>query len=77
MNVRGIRIGPAELYRVLGSFAEIADAMVVEQPTPGNTGDSRMVLLVVTAPGHALDPPLRARIRTALAREDRRPTCRR
>ena len=28
-----------------------------------------MVLLVVTAPGHAFDPPLRARIRTALARE--------
>ena len=69
MNVRGIRIGPAEMYRVLGSFAEIADAMAVEQPTPGNTEDSRMVLLVVTAPGHALDPPLRARIRTALARE--------
>ena len=28
-----------------------------------------MVLLVVTAPGHPFDPPLRARIRTALARE--------
>ena len=69
MNVHGIRIGPAELYRVLASFAEITEAMVVEQPTPGNTGDSRMVLLVVTAPGHPFDPPLRARIRTALARE--------
>ena len=69
MNVRGIRIGPAELYRVLGSIAEIAEAMAVEQPTPGNAEDSRMVLLVVTAPGHALDLPLRARIRTALARE--------
>ncbi len=69
MNVRGIRIGPAEVYRVLGSFAEIAEAMVVEQPTPGSAEDSRMVLLVVTAPGHTLDLPLRARIRTALARK--------
>ena len=45
MNVRGIRIGPAEIYSVLGSFAEIRDSMVVEQPTLGGTGDSRMVLL--------------------------------
>jgi len=69
MNVRGIRIGPAEIYRILGSFAEIQESMAVEQVTRGGASDSRMVLLVVMNEGHSLDPPLRARIRTALARE--------
>jgi acetoacetyl-CoA synthetase len=69
MNVRGIRVGPAEIYSVLGAFAEIRDSIVVEQPTPGGGGDSRMVLLVVMNDGHQLDPPLRARIRIALARQ--------
>ena len=69
MNVRGIRIGPAEIYSVLGSFAEIRDSMVVEQPTLGGAGDSRMVLLLVMNDGHRLDPPLRARIRITLARQ--------
>ena len=42
---------------------------MVEQTTPSGPGDSRMVLLVVMNDGHRLDAPLRARIRTALARE--------
>lgn len=67
MNVRGIRIGPSEIYSVLGSFTEIQESIVVEQPTPGRAGDSRMVLLVVMSQGHLLDPRLRARIRTAIA----------
>jgi acetoacetyl-CoA synthetase len=69
MNVRGIRIGPAEVYRVLAAFSEIRESMAVEQPAPSGGGDLRMVLLVVLTEGHVLDPPLRARIRTALARE--------
>ena len=67
LNIRGIRIGPAEIYRVLASFPEIQESMVVEQATPGAVTDSRMVLLIVMSPGHSLDPRLRARIRTALA----------
>jgi acetoacetyl-CoA synthetase len=67
LNIRGIRIGPAEIYRILASFAEIQESMVVEQATPGAMSDSRMVLLVVMSLGHSLDPRLRARIRTALA----------
>ena len=35
MNVRGIRIGPAEIYRILGPFKEIQESIVVEQPTLG------------------------------------------
>jgi len=69
LNIRGIRIGPAEIYRVLASFPEIQESMVVEQPTPGAATDSRMVLLIVMTAGHSLDPRLRARIRTALAQD--------
>ncbi len=67
LNIRGVRIGPAEIYRVLASFPEIQESMVVEQATPGAVSDSRMVLLIVMSSGHSLDPRLRARIRTALA----------
>ena len=42
---------------------------MVEQPTRGDTSDSRMVLLLVMREGHQLDPPLRARIRIALGRQ--------
>ena len=59
--------GPAEIYRVLASFPEIQESMVVKQATPGAVSDSRMVLLIVISSGHSLDPRLRARIRTALA----------
>ena len=67
LNIRGIRIGPAEIYRVLASFPEIQESMVVEQATPGAVTDSRMVLVIVMSPSHSLDARLRARIRTALA----------
>ena len=67
LNIHGIRIGPAEIYRILASFPEIQESMVVEQATPGAMTDSRMVLLVVMSVGHSLDSRLRARIRTALA----------
>ena len=68
LNMRGIRIGPAEIYRVLGTFprsrrdgGRAADA--------GDPGGSRIVLLVVSATGYALDDaaprphPARARQR--------------
>jgi acetoacetyl-CoA synthetase len=47
MNIRGIRIGPAELYRVLAQIEEVADAMAVEQRRPDEPEQSRLVLLVV------------------------------
>jgi acetoacetyl-CoA synthetase len=31
LNVRGIRIGTAEIYRILGAIEEIREAMAVEQ----------------------------------------------
>jgi acetoacetyl-CoA synthetase len=69
LKVRGIRIGPAEIYRVIAAFAEVQEAMVVEQSTPGEASDSRMVLLLVMNQGHSLDPRLRSRIRSTIARQ--------
>jgi acetoacetyl-CoA synthetase len=44
LNVKGVRIGTAEIYRVVLSVAGIREAMAVEQPIGD---DSRMVLFVV------------------------------
>jgi len=68
LNVRGIRIGPAEIYAVLQEFSEIAEAMAVEQRLGGQSGESRMVLLLVLRPGAVLDGALVGRVRRELAR---------
>jgi acetoacetyl-CoA synthetase len=66
MNIRGIRIGPAEIYGALAGLPEIAEAMAVEQSAPAEPGGSRLVLLVVLRPGAALDRPLALRIKKEL-----------
>ena len=44
LNVRGIRIGTAEIYRILADIEEIREAMAVEQQAEEEAGGSRMVL---------------------------------
>jgi acetoacetyl-CoA synthetase len=68
LNVRGIRIGPAEIYHVLQDFPEIAEAMAIEQAAPQEPGGARLVLLVVLRGGAALDRPLTLRIKKELSR---------
>jgi acetoacetyl-CoA synthetase len=67
LNVRGVRIGPTELYGILRDLPEIVSCLAVEQRMPGPAGQSRLVLLVVLRPGLELDLRLRRRIRTELA----------
>ena len=67
LNVRGIRIGPAEIYKLLREFKEVRDAMVVEQRVPEAFRDGRAVLFLVMAEGNVLDGPLAVRIRRRLA----------
>jgi acetoacetyl-CoA synthetase len=69
INIRGIRVGPAEIYAVLQEFREIREAMAVEQRSPSEPGGSRMVLLLVLWVGVSLDPELALRIRKAIGRE--------
>lgn len=69
LNVRGIRIGPAEIYRILERMPEISDAMAIEQASAQDIGGSRLVLLVVLKEGGQLDDRLRAEIRRQLAQQ--------
>lgn len=47
LNIRGVRIGPAEIYRVLEAFPYLSQAIAVEQRDAMSPGGTRMVLLVV------------------------------
>ena len=63
LNVHGVRIGTAEIYRPVEAMDEVAEALAVAQRWGEGT---RMVLFVRLAPGLRLDAALRDRIRTAL-----------
>jgi len=63
LNPGGVRIGTAEIYRVLEQMEEIADSVVVEQQQDKT---SRIILFVKMQPGQVLDDALRDRIRYTL-----------
>ena len=63
LNVHGVRIGTAEVYRPVEGMPEVAEALAVGQRWGEGT---RMVLFVRLAPGLRLDEALRDRIRTVL-----------
>jgi acetoacetyl-CoA synthetase len=64
LNPGGVRIGTAEIYRVVEQFPEIAESIVVAQTLPD--GDVRSVLFVRLTPGVTLDDDLRHRLRAAI-----------
>lgn len=61
LNVKGVRIGTAEIYRVVLSIPGIVEALAVEQP---HDGDTRVVLFVVVK--GSLDSALESQIRSTL-----------
>ncbi|MGN8199965.1 acetoacetate--CoA ligase [Salinisphaera sp. RV14] len=63
LNVGGVRIGTAEIYRQIEPMPEIADCLVAAQSTGE---DDRIVMLVVPAAGYAVDDALRDAIRRRL-----------
>ncbi len=65
LNPGGVRIGTAEIYRVVERFDEIAESVVIGQDWDG---DVRVVLFVRMQPGEALDDALRDRLKAALRR---------
>ncbi|HSM54880.1 MAG TPA: acetoacetate--CoA ligase [Candidatus Sulfomarinibacteraceae bacterium] len=67
INRQGVRMGTSEIYRVVETFAEIADSMVVDTEALG--GDSFMPLFVVMRQGYELDEALKQKIRRALREE--------
>lgn len=60
LNAKGVRIGTAEIYRVVTARPEIVDALAVGQP---DGTDTRIVLFVVLAHDAVLDEDLAGRIR--------------
>lgn len=66
LNPGGVRIGTAEIYRIVESFDEIAESLVVGQMV---NHDVRIILFVRMAAGHKLDDGLQANIRSMLKRE--------
>ena len=63
LNVHGVRIGTAEVYRPVEAMPEVAEALAVGQRWEAGT---RMLLFVRLAPGLRLDAALQERIRTTL-----------
>ncbi|CAB3758845.1 Acetyl-coenzyme A synthetase [Paraburkholderia humisilvae] len=81
LNVRGVNVGPGEIYRVLSDIEGVREAMVVQQNVPARAAprrapsaqtpveyDRRVVLLVVLQNGVALNGALIAHMRRELAR---------
>lgn len=65
LNPGGVRIGTSEIYRVVESFPEVLDSIVVGRDTPDH--DVEIVLFLMLRPGHALTAELETRIRSAIA----------
>lgn len=63
LNPGGVRIGTAEIYRVVETLDAISEAVVVGQRTED---DVRIVLFVCLQPGVELTPSLEAEIRSAI-----------
>ncbi len=83
LNVRGVNVGPGEIYRVLSDVEGIREAMVVQQRVPVRPAmqtmhaqatttpaeyDRRVVLLLVLQHGVTLNGALIAHVRRELAR---------
>src|SRR5688572_5747888 len=63
LNPGGVRIGTAEIYRIVESFEEVAESIVVAQEWGG---DTRIVLFVRLQAGAMLDAALERRVRDAI-----------
>ncbi len=66
LNPGGVRIGTAEIYRVVEQLDAVQEAVVVGQSWEG---DQRVVLFVRLAPGFTLDQALEAEIRARIRAE--------
>ncbi|HLH69087.1 MAG TPA: acetoacetate--CoA ligase [Candidatus Dormibacteraeota bacterium] len=67
LNRMGVRIGSAEIYRVVEDLPEVVDSLVVDLTALGREGF--MPLFVVLREGVSLDAALEERIRAALRRD--------
>ncbi len=64
LNRQGVRIGTAEIYRVLDAITELKDALIVNLELKG--GEHFMPLFVVCREGSVLDEGLKSKIKKSL-----------
>ena len=64
LNRAGVRIGTAEIYRIVENVAGVQDSLIINLDLPG--GRFFMPLFVVPKPGQALDADLQRRVCEAL-----------
>ncbi|MFN3535778.1 MAG: acetoacetate--CoA ligase, partial [Desulfatiglandales bacterium] len=60
LNPGGVRIGTAEIYRLVEQLPEIEDSVVVGQDWKN---DVRVILFVKMAPGHKLNEEIKGRVK--------------
>jgi acetoacetyl-CoA synthetase len=63
LNSKGVRIGTAEIYRVVETFPQVQEAMAVSQDWDN---DTRVVLFVVVKAGQEFNESVEKEIKTAL-----------
>jgi len=64
LNPGGVRIGTAEIYRVVERIHDVEESVAIGQLwPPDDPKDTRVVLFVKLRPGFSLDPKLEERIR--------------
>jgi len=69
LNPGGVRIGTAEIYRVVERIDEVEESVAIGQLwPPDNPTDTRVVLFVKLRPGYSLDQHLEDRIRADIKR---------
>ncbi|HWA39669.1 MAG TPA: acetoacetate--CoA ligase [Burkholderiales bacterium] len=70
LNPGGVRIGTAEIYRVVESIDEVEESIAIGQMwPPDNPTDTRVVLFLKLRQNHTLDDALEQRIRHEIRRK--------
>jgi acetoacetyl-CoA synthetase len=70
LNPGGVRIGTAEIYRVVERIDEVEESVAIGQLWPPDSpSDTRVVLFVKLRPGYELDESLESRIRAEIRRQ--------
>ena len=69
LNRGGVRVGTAEIYRVVEAVDGVVDSLVVHLESPDADDPGNLVLFVVLSEGVVLDDDVAARLRSALRTE--------
>ena len=69
LNIRGVRIGPAEIQSVVNRIDGVRDSMAIEQVSVKEPGGSRLVLLLVTQTDAPLERSFILQLKKRLATE--------